>query len=117
MIEQLIEQVEARFAEAQREMSDPEVISDRNRYAEAGRRVRSLAPAAKLAEEWRRATDDAAGAREMLEEGDDDPEVRQMLEAARERLAELEEEIRLAMVESDPNDEKSVIVEIRGGAG
>ena len=40
-----------------------------------------------------------------------------MIEAARERIEQLEEEIRLAMVERDPNDDKNVIVEIRGGAG
>jgi peptide chain release factor 1 len=43
--------------------------------------------------------------------------MRAELEAARARMAELEDEIRLAMVERDPNDEKNVIVEIRGGAG
>jgi peptide chain release factor 1 len=116
MIEQLVDQIEARFGEAQAEMSDPEVIGDRNRFAEAGRRYSSLEPAAKLAQEWRRAQDDAAGAREMLDE-EEDPEVREMLETARSRIAELEEEIRLAMVESDPNDDKNVIVEIRAGAG
>jgi len=117
VIEQLIEQIEARFEEAQRDMVDPEVIGDRQRYAEAGRRYRALEPAARLAEEWRRATDDAAGAREMIDEGADDAEIREMLETARDRIAELEEEIRLAMVEPDPNDDKNVIVEIRGGAG
>src|SRR5213079_170217 len=47
----------------------------------------------------------------------DDAEVRAMLESARERLEALEEEIRLAMVERDPNDDKNVIVEIRPGTG
>ena len=117
MIEQLVEQIEVRHAEAERQMSDPEVIGDRHRLAEAGRLYRQLAPAAKLAEEWRRARDDEAGAMEMLDEGESDPEVREMLETARERIAGLEEEIRLAMVETDPNDDKNVIVEIRAGAG
>jgi peptide chain release factor 1 len=117
VIEQLIEQIESRYAEVQRDMVDPEVIADRHRYAEAGRRFRSLEPAAKLAEEWRRVTDDEAGAREMLDEGAEDAELRELLEGARERRAELEEEIRLAMVETDPNDAKDVIVEIRAGAG
>jgi peptide chain release factor 1 len=53
----------------------------------------------------------------MLDEGDDDAEVRDMLAASRERIEELEEEIRLAMVERDPNDEKNVIVEVRAGTG
>jgi peptide chain release factor 1 len=117
MIEQLVEQIEARFADVQRQMTDPEVISDRQRYAEAGRQFRALEPAAKLAEEWRRTVDDAAGAEELLAEDGDDPELRELLQTARERQAELEEEIRLAMVERDPNDDKDVIVEIRAGAG
>jgi peptide chain release factor 1 len=117
VIESLVEQIEARYAEVQQQMSDPEVISDRQRYADAGRQFNQLAPAAKLAEEWRRATSDAEGAQEMLDEGMEDAELRDELRAARERIEELEEEIRLAMVETDPNDDKNVIVEIRGGAG
>src|SRR5215208_6714793 len=116
MIEQLVETIESRFADVQRQMSDPEVIGDRKRYAEAGRAFSELEPAAKLAEQWRRAVDDEAGARELLDENED-PEVREMLRTARERIEELEEEIRLAMVERDPNDEKNVIIEIQGGAG
>jgi peptide chain release factor 1 len=116
VIEQLVEQIEARFADAQREMSDPEIFGDRNRAAAAGRAYRQLEPAAKLAEAWRRAVSDEAGARELLEE-DEDPEAREMLVAARAEIERLEEEIRLAMVQRDPNDEKSVIVEIRAGAG
>ena len=116
MIESLVEQIEARFADAQAQMSDPEVIGDRQRYADAGRLFNQLAPAAKLAEEWRLAVSDAEGAEELLAEGED-PEMRAELENARARIERLEEEIRLAMVERDPNDDKNVIVEIRGGAG
>src|SRR3954452_18222638 len=97
-------------------MGDPEVIGDRQRYADAGRLFNQLAPAARLAGEWRRAVSDAEGAEELLAEGED-AELRGVLNDARERIAELEEEIRLAMVERDPNDDKDVIVEIRGGAG
>jgi peptide chain release factor 1 len=117
MIESLVEQIEARFQDAQAQMSDPEVIGDRQRYAEAGRLFNQLSTGAKLAEEWRHAKSDAEGAEEMLAEGGDDPELRAEMEAARARMEELEEEIRLAMVERDPNDEKDVIVEIRAGAG
>jgi peptide chain release factor 1 len=116
MIEQLVEQIEARFADAEQQMSDPDVIADRERYAAAGRAYRQLEPAAKLAAEWRHAKSDVEGAEELLAEGDD-PELREELSASRRRLEELAEEIRLAMVERDPNDDKNVIVEIRGGAG
>src|SRR5207302_2079570 len=117
MIEQLVEQIEARFAELERAMSDPEVIADRDRYAQVGREYRELEPAAKLAADWRRAADDAAGARELMGEDGDDPELRELLASAQERLTELDEAIRLAMVERDPNDDKNVIVEVRAGAG
>jgi len=116
VIESLVEQIEARFADAQAQMADPEVIGDRQRFADAGRLFNHLAPAAKLAEEWRRAASDAEGAEELLAEGED-TEMRAELHEARERMEQLEEEIRLAMVERDPNDDKDVIVEIRGGAG
>jgi peptide chain release factor 1 len=117
MINSLVEQIEARHAEVQAQMADPAVIGDRQRYADAGRQFNQLAPAAKLAEEWRRAVSDAEGAQELLDEGADDAELRDELRATRERIEELEEEIRLAMVETDPNDAKDVIVEVRAGAG
>jgi peptide chain release factor 1 len=117
MIEELIEQIETRFAELGEQMTDPAVIGDRERYAEVGRAYRQLEPAAQLAVQWRRANDDAAGAEELIAEGGEDPELREMLIASRERVDQLEEEIRFAMVERDPNDEKNVIVEIQGGAG
>jgi peptide chain release factor 1 len=117
MIEDLVNQIETRFAELAEQMGDPCVIGDRGRYAEVGRAYHQLEPAAKLAAEWRRARDDVSGAEELLSEERDDPELRELLESARGRIEQLEEEIRLAMVERDPSDEKSVIVEIQGGAG
>jgi peptide chain release factor 1 len=117
MIEDLVEQIETRFAELGAQMTDPEVISDRERYAEAGRAYSQLEPAAKLAAQWRRAQDDAAGAEELLSEIGEDSELREELSGSRRRIEDLEEQIRLSMVERDPNDDKNVIVEIQGGAG
>jgi peptide chain release factor 1 len=117
VIERLVEQIETRFAELQAQMSDPEVIGDRERYAEVGRLYSELEPAYELAREYRTLGDDLEGARELLAEDGEDPELRRMAEEAPGRLAELEEEIRLAMVERDPNDSKNVLVEIRAGAG
>jgi peptide chain release factor 1 len=69
MIESLVEQIEARFAAAQAQMSDPEVIGDRQRYADAGRLFNQLSPAAKLAEEWRLATSGGLAARNLGRRG------------------------------------------------
>ncbi|HET8978766.1 MAG TPA: peptide chain release factor 1 [Solirubrobacteraceae bacterium] len=117
MIDSLVAQVQSRFGELEAELSDPEVIADRERFATASRAYRELEPAARLATEYRRAADDVEGARELLAEDGDDPELRALLESSRERMETLEDEIRLAMVERDPNDDKNVIVEIRAGVG
>jgi peptide chain release factor 1 len=117
VIDELVQQIEGRFGELSAAMSDPAVIGDRERYAEVGRAYRALEPAHRLAQEYRRVADDAAGARELLLEDGDDPELRELLAASEARLGELDEEIRLAMVEPDPNDERNVIVEVRAGAG
>jgi peptide chain release factor 1 len=116
MIEKLVEQIEDRFAELERQMSDPAVIADQSRYAEVGREYRRLQSARDLASEWRTLRDDLEGARELLEDGDD-PELRAVLTEAPKRIEDVEEAIRLAMVEADPNDDKNVIVELRAGTG
>ena len=117
MLDELVEQIEARFQELQDDLADPDVIGDRGRFTDASRAYRELEPAARLAAEYRRVADDVAGARELLAEDGEDPELRELLRTSLERLESLEEEIRLAMVERDPNDDKSVIIEIRPGAG
>jgi peptide chain release factor 1 len=117
MIDDLVQQIEARFKALEQELSDPEVIGDRERFTAASRAYSELEPGARLAAEYRRTTDDLEGARELLAEDGEDPELRALLESSRVRLEALEEEIRLAMVERDPNDDKNVIVEIRPGAG
>ncbi len=117
MIDDLVSQIETRFGELQAELSDPAVIGDRERFRAASRAYSELESAAKLAADYRRAADDLEGARELLAEDGDDPELRALLESSRKRIEDLEDEIRLAMVERDPNDDKNVIVEIRPGAG
>ena len=117
MIDDLVDQIQDRFAELERQMSDPGVIGDRQRYAEVGREYRELQPAHELAREWLILKDDLEGARELLAEDGDDPELKRVLAEAPGRLEELGEQIRLAMVERDPNDDKNVIVEIRAGTG
>ena len=117
MLEALITQIQGRFAELERQMADPEVIADRERYAELGREYRELEPAHQLAREYLQLRDDLEGAKELLAEDGDDPELRTLVADAPGRLEELGDEIRLAMVERDPNDSKNVLVEVRAGTG
>src|SRR5882757_4524833 len=81
MIEQLVEQIRARFAELEALMSDPAVIADRERYAEVGREYRRLKAARDLAEEYATLKDDLEGARELLAEGEDE-ELRAVVDEA-----------------------------------
>jgi peptide chain release factor 1 len=109
-IEDLIAELERSYADAQERMSDPAVFSDRQAAAEAGRRLKDLEGAHRLAEDWRLTREDLEAAR-------GDGELRDLVPELERRLAEVEEELKLALVERDPNDAKDVIVEIRKGAG
>jgi peptide chain release factor 1 len=117
VINRLIEQIEERFAELERAMSDPEVINDRVRYAEVGREYQQVARAHEFVLEHKTLKDDLVGARELIDEMGDDEELQAVVNQAPKRIAELEEDIRLAMVDPDPNDDKNVLVEIRAGTG
>ena len=109
-IDNLVDELERSYAEAQERMNDPDLYSDRNAAADAGRRLKELEGPHKLALEWREACEDADAARS-------DPDLRELLPEIEERLARLEEDLKLALVERDPNDAKDVVVEIRQGAG
>ena len=123
VIERLIEQIEQRYDELTEQLADPDVMADRSRYTELARSHRELSAAHALAEEYRRAESDAAGAEELLEGADggldaaDRREFQEELTTSRARMEQLAEQLRLEMVERDPNDAKNVIVEIRAGAG
>jgi peptide chain release factor 1 len=108
-IDDLVDELERSYTEAQERMSDPAVYNDHRQAAEAGRRLKELEGPHKLAQEWRRAQEDLQAARE-------DPELA-ALAPDPDDIARLEDELKLALVEADPADRKDVIVEIRQGAG
>jgi peptide chain release factor 1 len=109
-IDQLIEELERSYTDAQERMSDPAVYNDHKEAAEVGRRLKELEEPYKLAQEWRDASADADAARS-------DPDLRDFLPEAEEKLGRLEEELRVALVQRDPADAKDVIVEVRQGVG
>jgi peptide chain release factor 1 len=119
-MERLVAEIERAFAEVERTLQDPAVLQDQRRLADAGRQHRRLSEAHDLARRWREARQQVADAQEMLD-GEADAATREYaqdeLESARAVLPELEESIRLAMLERDPADDKNVIVEIRAGTG
>src|SRR5262249_47391354 len=102
--EDLVDELERSYREAQQRLSDPAVYNDHREAAEVGRRVKELEGPARLAREWRSARDDLEAARE-------DGDLRELVPELEERQAALEEELKLALVENDPADRKDVIVE------
>src|SRR5436305_13135832 len=116
MIQQLVDQIETRFAELSGQMSDPEVIGDRQRYADVGRAYSALEPAHELAVEYRRLVDDAEGARELIAEDGNDPELREMLRSPEAPLADHADEFEAAYVQSHPNDEEHATGDVRSRA-
>ena len=109
-IEELIEELERSYRETQERASDPAVYNDHREAAEVGRRLKELTGPHELAQEWQRVHKDLDAARE-------DGDLREMVPELEEQLAGVEEELKLALVESDPADRKDVIVEIRQGVG
>ena len=109
-IEDLVDELDRSYLETQERMSDPAVFNDHREAAEVGRRLKELEGPYKLAQEWREVSTDAETARA-------DADLRELLPELEERRERLEEELKLALVESDPADRKDVIVEVRQGVG
>ncbi|HZR96621.1 MAG TPA: peptide chain release factor 1 [Gaiellaceae bacterium] len=108
--EQLVTDLERSYTEVQERMSDPSVYNDRREAAEVGRKLKELEAPYKLAQEWRAVHDDLSAAR-------DDADLKELVPELEAREDALQEELRLAMVQSDPADAKDVILEIRQGTG
>jgi peptide chain release factor 1 len=122
MIENLIAEIERTYADVQQQLSDPDVLGDRQLYTAAARRHAELEPAFALTQQYREARQAAAEAEELLGNGeahDDDMRayLQGELQASRELAERLSDEIRVQMLARDPNDGKDVIIEIRAGAG
>ena len=109
-IERLVGELERSHAELQARMSDPSVYNDHREAADVGRRLKELETPHRLAQEWLAAQEDLAAAR-------GDADLRELVPEAEERVAQVEEELKVALIERDPADSKDVIVEIRQGVG
>ena len=109
-IDELVAELERSHGELQERLSDPAVYNDHREAAEVGRRLKELERPHRLARDWRDVRADLDAARE-------DADLRELVPELEGRLAELEEELKLALVPADPADRKDVIVEVRQGVG
>ncbi len=109
-LDDLIAELDRSYEEAQARLSDPAVYNDHREAADVGRRLKELEGPYKLAQQWKQAREDLDAARA-------DPELAEMADGYEADVLRLEEELKLALAERDPADDKDVIVEIRQGVG
>ena len=111
--------IEARFEDLTRQMADPEIIGDTDRYRKTAKQQSDLGEVVAKYRQWKKVNADIEGARTMLEESDMD--LRQMatedVERLEPELERIEHELKILLLPKDPNDEKNVVLEIRKGTG
>jgi len=118
MLEKL-QEVERRYGQLQTQLCDPEIVADLAKYREAMRESKRLEPVVETFQRHQAALQQEKEARELLR--DQDPELRALaqeeLEQAKAQAEEAWARLQVLLLPRDPNDDRSVIVEIRGGAG
>src|SRR5215471_2017787 len=113
-------QIEARYEELTNELSSPELLSNPSAYAKAAKQHRNLGEIVDKYRSWKSVNEELKGARELSDQADDE-EMRELarveVESLQSRLSQTEEDLKLLLIPTDPNDEKNVILEIRAGTG
>ncbi len=115
-----LEDILVRYREIEEEMLDPGILNDQNRYRKLMKERSELSELADKYMEYKATQNNIEESLAMLEE-ETDEEIRELakeeLNTCKAKLAKIEEELKVLLLPKDPNDEKNVIVEIRGGAG
>ena len=120
MLEKL-EGLADRYDELESLLASPELYEDPSRAAALAKEQSNLEPIITAYRRYRSACQEESDARELLEEAGGDPELRALaqetLSVSRETMEQLEQELKLLLLPKDANDDRSVIMEIRAGAG
>jgi peptide chain release factor 1 len=115
-----LEKVRQRYEEITRLLSDPSVVSDQERFRNLSKEHSDLTPLMNVYERYRKMKNDLAGLREITDSSSD-AEMKQLaydeLEVTKNKLEQIEEELKVLLIPKDPNDSKNVIAEIRAGTG
>jgi peptide chain release factor 1 len=121
MIERLVSEIEEKYEALTEDLADPAILKEQARYAELSKAHADLEESYRLAVAYRQARKSLDEAETMLSEGGLDAEMKEFLleekESAQAKLEELEQELRVSVLEKDPREEKNAIVEVRAGAG
>ena len=116
---QKLDGIEARFEDLTRQMADPEVIGDTSKYRKTAKQQSELQDVVVKYREWKKVHGDLEGARQMLEESDEELQQMAQDDVARlePELERIEQELKILLLPKDPHDEKNVMLEIRKGTG
>ena len=116
-----LEIFDKRYAELEKRMYEPDVVSDPEAYRKVMQEYSSIEPVVKKYREYKEKQNTIAESLALLEDSSADEELRELasmeLDDAKRALPALEEELKILLLPKDPNDERDVIVEIRGGTG
>ena len=116
-----LEKVEERFEKVSEMLCDPDVVADIEKYKKLMREMKNLTPVVEKFREYKKTKETIDEAKMILDDSSQDKDFREMVEEeyieAKENIAVIEEELKILLLPKDPNDDKNVIVEIRGGAG
>ena len=116
-----LEIFDKRYSELEKRMYEPDVVSDPETYRKVMQEYSSIEPVVMKYREYKAAQQTIEDSLMILEDADSDEELRELasaeLDEAKRSLPELEEELKILLLPKDPNDERNVIVEIRGGTG
>ncbi|MBO4868350.1 MAG: peptide chain release factor 1 [Clostridia bacterium] len=114
-----LEAIAEKLKKIESSLMDPEVVSDAGRYRELMKERKNLLPVAEKYAEYKKFAAGRAEAEELL--GSGDPELCELAGAELQECAagmkRCEEELKILLLPKDPNDDKNVVIEIRGGAG
>ena len=120
MFEKLLS-LEDKFNEINEKLMQPEVVNDSRLYTELMKEYKTLEPIAQTFGEYKKAKEQFEEAQELLDAGGLDKDFKEMVQAqyeeSKDEMSELEDKLKIMLLPKDPNDEKNVIIEIRGGAG
>ena len=112
-----LENVEKRYEELNQKISDPEVIANQSEWQKLMKEHAEIQELVEKYREYKKVSQNIEDLKEMLDDKEMHDLAQMELDENREKLPKIEEELKLLLVPKDPNDDKNVIVEIRGGAG
>ena len=116
-----LESIEKKFEDKNKNLCDPHIIGDQDTYKKLMKELKNITPIVEKYREYKKIENDIKDAKSVLSESTSDKELKEMaeieIETCKEKLEVISGDLKILLLPKDPNDDKNVIIEIRGGAG